>query len=58
MSIKRERVETLLNRARVSRVAVVGDCMLDVYLTGDATRISSEAPVPVVRVEGERRPAR
>ena len=54
LSIKRERVETLLNRARVSRVAVVGDCMLDVYLTGDATRISSEAPVPVVRVEGER----
>lgn len=36
------------------RVAVVGDCMLDVYLTGDVRRISPEAPVPVVQVRGER----
>ncbi|MGH9468186.1 MAG: bifunctional heptose 7-phosphate kinase/heptose 1-phosphate adenyltransferase [Terriglobales bacterium] len=30
------------------RVAVIGDAMLDVFLWGDATRISPEAPVPVV----------
>jgi D-beta-D-heptose 7-phosphate kinase/D-beta-D-heptose 1-phosphate adenosyltransferase len=29
---------------------VIGDAMLDVYLTGDVERISPEAPVPVVRV--------
>lgn len=29
--------------------------MLDAYLIGDADRISPEAPVPVVRVESERR---
>ena len=33
---------------------VVGDVMLDRYLTGDADRVSPEAPVPVVTVEEER----
>ncbi|MBN2181348.1 MAG: D-glycero-beta-D-manno-heptose 1-phosphate adenylyltransferase [Sedimentisphaerales bacterium] len=32
------------------RVMVVGDFMLDIYLYGDALRISPEAPVPVLRV--------
>lgn len=36
------------------RIAVVGDCMLDVYLTGHVRRISPEAPVPVVQVSDER----
>ena len=31
------------------RVLVVGDLMLDRYLWGEVTRISPEAPVPVVR---------
>lgn len=32
------------------RVLVVGDFMLDVYVYGDALRISPEAPVPVLKV--------
>ncbi len=36
------------------RVAVVGDVMLDVYLVGSVSRISPEAPVPVVHVTDER----
>ncbi len=32
-------------------VAVVGDIMLDRYIWGQATRISQEAPVPVVQVD-------
>jgi len=32
------------------QVLVVGDFMLDVYIYGDALRISPEAPVPVLRV--------
>lgn len=32
------------------RVAVLGDLMLDRYIWGNATRISQEAPVPVVEV--------
>jgi D-beta-D-heptose 7-phosphate kinase/D-beta-D-heptose 1-phosphate adenosyltransferase len=35
-------------------VLVVGDVMLDCYWDGQATRISPEAPVPVVRVKGQR----
>ena len=36
-----------------ARVLVVGDVMLDRYWHGKATRISPEAPVPVVHVESE-----
>ena len=32
------------------RIAVLGDLMLDVYLWGRVSRISPEAPVPVVNV--------
>jgi len=35
------------------RVAVVGDFMLDRYVWGDATRVSPEAPVPVVHAARE-----
>lgn len=45
-----ERLRELLTRAAGCRIAVVGDAMLDIYLHGDADRISPEAPVPVVRV--------
>jgi rfaE bifunctional protein kinase chain/domain len=34
-----------------ARILVVGDVMLDRYWFGDVTRISPEAPVPVVKVE-------
>ena len=34
------------------KVLVVGDFMLDVYIYGDAVRISPEAPVPVLKVTG------
>src|ERR1700740_3198826 len=33
------------------RILVVGDVMLDRYWFGDVSRISPEAPVPVVRIE-------
>jgi len=38
-----------------ARVLVVGDVMLDRYWIGDVSRISPEAPVPVVLVDGEER---
>ncbi|HKO89032.1 MAG TPA: D-glycero-beta-D-manno-heptose-7-phosphate kinase [Burkholderiales bacterium] len=34
-----------------ARILVVGDVMLDRYWFGDVSRISPEAPVPVVRIE-------
>lgn len=36
-----------------ARVLVVGDVMLDRYLFGDVSRISPEAPVPIVKVTRE-----
>jgi rfaE bifunctional protein kinase chain/domain len=49
-----DRLEELLTRAPEVRVTVVGDLMLDVYLSGAVQRISPEAPVPVVHVKEER----
>ncbi|MFO7587966.1 MAG: PfkB family carbohydrate kinase [Gemmatimonadota bacterium] len=44
----------LLDAARDGTVLIVGDAMLDRYVSGSVDRISPEAPVPVVRVEEER----
>jgi D-glycero-beta-D-manno-heptose-7-phosphate kinase len=46
----RDRLLQLIQRMKSSRVAVVGDIMLDRYLVGDTDRLSPEAPVPVVTV--------
>lgn len=35
------------------RIAVVGDLMLDRYIWGSVTRISPEAPVPILKVDSE-----
>ncbi len=36
------------------KILVIGDVMLDTYFSGDVTRISPEAPVPVFRKKEER----
>jgi len=41
----------LLERLAGARLLVVGDVMLDRYWFGEVSRISPEAPVPVVKVE-------
>ena len=45
--------ENLLAQFPARRIAVVGDFMLDRYVWGTASRISAEAPVPVVAVDRE-----
>ena len=47
------RVRELLSAATRSRVLVVGDVMLDQFTWGKVTRISPEAPVPVVEFDRE-----
>jgi rfaE bifunctional protein kinase chain/domain len=47
------RLETIFKNLAGKRIAVVGDLMLDRYFWGSVTRISPEAPVPVVEVESE-----
>lgn len=49
-----ERLHAILDAAPQARIAVVGDLMLDIYLSGAVDRISPEAPVPVVQVHEER----
>ena len=41
----------MLEKLKQVRLLVVGDVMLDRYWFGDVSRISPEAPVPVVKVE-------
>jgi D-beta-D-heptose 7-phosphate kinase/D-beta-D-heptose 1-phosphate adenosyltransferase len=41
-----------LNRCAGASIAVVGDLMLDEYIDGIVERISPEAPVPIVRAQG------
>ena len=43
-------LKSLLRRITRLRILVVGDMMLDHYIWGDATRISPEAPVPVIDI--------
>ena len=54
LTISRARLAELLEAAAKTRIAAVGDAMLDEYLVGDVDRISPEAPVPVVRVRERR----
>jgi len=51
--LSRKRTAELLENLAGKRVLVIGDVMLDRYLWGRVTRMSPEAPVPVVEVERE-----
>ena len=44
----------LLVRLPHQSILIVGDLMLDEYLDGDSSRVSPEAPVPIVRFSGRR----
>jgi D-beta-D-heptose 7-phosphate kinase/D-beta-D-heptose 1-phosphate adenosyltransferase len=52
--LTRDHLEQLFAKMAARHVVVVGDAMLDIYLAGDADRISPEAPVPVVSVHTRR----
>src|SRR5437867_7592254 len=47
------RANEILDTIRDRRVVVLGDVMLDEFIWGDVTRISPEAPVPVVNIKRE-----
>ena len=53
MPVSFKRFREILDNCRERRIAVIGDLMLDVYLTGSATRMSQEAPVPVLNVKNK-----
>jgi rfaE bifunctional protein kinase chain/domain len=51
--MNRERYETISGAFSRSRVLVIGDLILDQFVWGRVSRISPEAPVPVVEVDRE-----
>ncbi len=40
-----------VEKFNAGKVLIIGDLMLDTYLIGDSTRISPEAPIPIVKIE-------
>jgi len=53
LSLTKDRAEQITRQMRDSHIVVLGDVMLDEFLWGDVTRISPEAPVPVVDIKRE-----
>ena len=51
--LEKERAHEILGAFADRRVVVLGDVMLDEFVWGDVTRISPEAPVPVVEIRRE-----
>jgi rfaE bifunctional protein kinase chain/domain len=47
------RVKEILTATKGKTIAVIGDVMLDRYFWGSVSRISPEAPVPVIDIEKE-----
>lgn len=51
MSLSRKRIKEITSAIGHARVLILGDIMLDEYLSGTVARISPEAPVPVVDID-------
>ena len=54
-SIKKERIREIFKYFNNLNVLIIGDVMIDSYLWGKVSRISPEAPVPIVAVEKKER---
>ena len=54
MPLKANRIKEIINKMGKARIVILGDIMLDEYLIGMVTRISPEAPVPVVEVTSDK----
>ena len=53
INVSLKKLNSLKNKFIGKRIAVIGDLMLDAYFWGGVSRISPEAPVPVVEVDEE-----
>ncbi len=58
MKTKQKPLAKILSKFSGQTIGVLGDFMLDELLRGEATRISPEAPVPVVLMDGHPEPQR
>ena len=44
-------MESLFEKFKSFKVLIIGDVMIDAYLNGSVSRISPEAPVPIVEIK-------
>lgn len=54
-SVKKEQIREIFKYFNNLNVLIIGDVMIDSYLWGKVSRISPEAPVPIVAVEKKER---
>ncbi|HOQ50092.1 MAG TPA: PfkB family carbohydrate kinase, partial [Candidatus Kapabacteria bacterium] len=53
LNLSVDRAKEIIQNVANRRIAVIGDVMLDRYFWGSVSRVSPEAPVPVVDLESE-----
>ncbi len=51
--MKEKRLKEILKRFKKQQILVIGDLILDKFVFGKVSRISPEAPVPIVKMEKE-----
>ena len=51
LEMKIDKVDQIFEEFKNAKILVIGDVMIDCYLTGKVSRISPEAPVPIVNVQ-------
>lgn len=53
VEIHPDRLREIIRKGAGKRILVVGDLMIDRYLWGNVSRISPEAPVPIINIEDD-----
>ncbi|GAB4340537.1 MAG: D-glycero-beta-D-manno-heptose-7-phosphate kinase [Calditrichia bacterium] len=53
IKFSQKRMEEIFYHAAPKKILVLGDVMVDEYLWGNVSRLSPEAPVPIVSIENE-----
>ena len=48
--INHSKLINIINNIQTKKVLVIGDIMLDQYIFGSVTRISPEAPIPIINI--------
>lgn len=55
MKLTKENIEKYFQSIQGQEILVIGDVMLDEYIEGEVSRISPEAPVPVVNIRNRKK---
>lgn len=53
MDVPKKRIIDLIDKISKTLVLIIGDVMLDSYMSGKVNRISPEAPIPIVAINNK-----